>query len=377
MNLIAKIINKLPGLLTILFLWIVVQFVFHGSAYAQSGDFALEDFYTSGDTRVKGVNCYEITTATNWSAGGVWYKFPIDIKSSFEMRVELMLGCKDDLGADGIVFIFSPFNGITGRPGEGMGFAGLYPSLGIELDTWQNFHLADPAEDHIALMANGYVDHFSSLKGPISIPNIEDCKLHSLTIQWIEINKTLNIKLDGNPILSYQGDILAEIFGNRNKIYWGVTAATGKFNNQQEICFKKLDFELALETLEFTPVRQSQILEEKIIPLDNLYFSSGKADINKSSQVEIFKLLNLMRTYPTKSLDIFGHTDNVGSEDSNQKISYNRAKAVADFLIKHGITADRIHVQGLGERYPKSSNYTEAGRMINRRIEIKFYDPRT
>jgi outer membrane protein OmpA-like peptidoglycan-associated protein len=351
--------------------------VFQNSVYAQSGDFSLNDFYASGDTRIKGDNCYEITTATNWSAGGVWYKLPIDIKTSFEMQVELMLGCKDDLGADGIVFIFSPFNSITGRAGEGMGFAGLYPSLGIELDTWQNFHLADPAEDHIALMANGYVDHFSSLKGPIRIPNVEDCKLHLLTIQWIEINQTLNITLDGNPVLSYQGDILEEIFGNRNKIYWGVTAATGKFNNRHEICFKKLDFELALETLEFTPDRESKILEEKIISLENISFRSGSSAINTSSQVELFKLINLMRAYPTKSLDIFGHTDNVGNEHTNQKISYERAKAVSDFLIKHGISPDRLIVQGLGEWYPKSSNYSEEGRKLNRRIEIKFYQPRT
>ena len=293
------------------------------------------------------------------------------------MEVDLMLGCKDEAGADGIVFIFSPYSGITGRPGEGMGFAGLYPSLGIELDTWQNFHLADPQEDHIALLSNGYVDHFSNLAGPIRIKNVEDCKLHTLTIQWIEPNSSLQVKLDDEAIFNYQGDILSEIFGERSKIYWGVTAATGQYNNKHEICFKKLDFNLLLETLEFSLRQQSKIMAEKIIPLDNLLFNSGSAEIIKESKPELYRLLNLMRAYPMKSLDIYGHTDNVGDEKTNQRISYQRAQAIADFLIEHGISEDRILVQGLGEWYPKTSNHSEEGRKLNRRIDIKFYDPRT
>ena len=346
-------------------------------AYGQSDEFKMSDFYTSGDTRSTGDQCYQITHAMNWSAGGVWYKEPIDIESSFEMEVDLMLGCKDDAGADGIVFIFSPYSGLTGRPGEGMGFAGLYPSLGIELDTWQNFHLADPAQDHIALLSNGAVDHFANLAGPVPVKNVEDCKLHALHIQWIALTKSLKVKLDGEDIINYEGDILQEIFGNRNKLYWGVTAATGQYNNKHEICFKKLDFNLPLETLEFSLQRQAKILEEKIIPLDNLSFNSGSSEIIKASKPELYRLLNLMRAYPMKSLDIFGHTDSVGDEKINQKISYQRARAIANFLIDHGISEERILVQGLGEWYPKASNHSSEGRKLNRRIDIKLYDPRT
>ena len=82
-----------------------------------------------------------------------------------------------------------------------MGFAGLYPSLGIEIDTWQNFHLADPYEDHVALLRDGYVDHYSSVAGPILIKNVEDCKFHKLHVSWNHQQKSLTIAIDNEKVV--------------------------------------------------------------------------------------------------------------------------------------------------------------------------------
>ena len=360
------------------YVWILLIWAtFISIGYAQNGKFESNEFYTSGMTVKSGADCFKITPAINWSSGGVWYRDPVDLHESFEMELDILFGCKDAEGADGLVFIFSPFNGLTGRPGEGMGFGGLYPSLGIEIDTWQNFHLSDPYEDHVALLRDGYVDHFSNLAGPNIIKNIEDCKLHNLNISWNQKLKILEVKIDKESVLKYQGNLLSDVFGDRDQLYWGITAATGKFNNRHELCFKKLDFTPPLKHLEFTEVMLTQLEQSKMISLDDLEFNSGSSIVQKKSKGELYKILNMMQAHPNNVLDIYGHTDNVGQEALNQKISYRRAKVVADFLISHGIDPERLNVQGFGEAYPRSTNKSAEGRKRNRRVDIKFYKPRT
>jgi OOP family OmpA-OmpF porin len=66
-----------------------------------------------------------------------------------------------------------------------------------------------------------------------------------------------------------------------------------------------------------------------------------------------------------------GHTDSVGSDAYNKKLSLRRADAVRQYLVKHGIPADRITAEGFGESSPVASNDTEDGRAQNRRVELR------
>ncbi|MCB0579633.1 MAG: hypothetical protein KDD10_10040, partial [Phaeodactylibacter sp.] len=127
------------------------------AAQAQKAD--INDFDLSGDAVFTGANCIRLTPDRIWAGGAAWHKQPIDLNGPFEMKLQVMLGCKDASGADGIVFVFHPEAHRTGYQGEGMGFAGLEPSLGIEIDTWLNEHLGDPYQDHIALLRDGRVHH--------------------------------------------------------------------------------------------------------------------------------------------------------------------------------------------------------------------------
>ena len=201
----------------------IFMFVILGwlSAFTQDDRVSPSDFSTSGEAVLTGTNCFQLTQERLWSSGGVWHKSPIDLRSSFSMDLRLMLGCDDTGGADGVVFVFTPFRGLVGYQGEGMGFAGLQPSLGIEIDTWENEHLFDPPEDHIAILQDGYVNHYYNLVGPKIIPNVEDCKLHDLSILWNEKEKVLEVTLDGRKVISYQGDLTTEIFRNNPVVYWG------------------------------------------------------------------------------------------------------------------------------------------------------------
>jgi len=204
----------------------------------------LVDFELGGSASKLNEQCIRLVPDRQYDSGSAWYKKAIDLNASFEMEVCLVLGCNDDEGADGIVFVFTPF-ARTGFWGEGMGFAGIRPSLGIEFDTYQNYHLGDPVEDHISIMANGETHHAVSLVKPINVPNLEDCKRHPLRIVWDPYEQLLQIYLDGELRTSYNKDLVTEIFQGNSGVYWGITSATGRLSNNHDICIKKLQFAAA------------------------------------------------------------------------------------------------------------------------------------
>jgi len=108
----------------------------------------------------------------------------------------------------------------------------------------------------------------------------------------------------------------------------------------------------------------------KII-LKNIFFDFDKATLRKESAVELDRLVKMLRDVSTMKIEISGHTDNVGSDEYNTKLSKNRAKAVVDYLIVQGIDEDRLTYAGYGESQPISDNKTEGGRQENRRTEFK------
>lgn len=121
---------------------------------------------------------------------------------------------------------------------------------------------------------------------------------------------------------------------------------------------------IPLETVAEKPIKSQPII------LKNVFFESGSADLKSVSLTELNKLKELLATNTTLKIQINGHTDNVGSETNNLNLSQNRAKAVADYLIEQGISADRLSYKGFGESEPIDSNETAEGRKNNRRTEF-------
>lgn len=333
----------------------------------------MADFQVSGTAMQIGENCFQLVPDVDYMSGAIWHKKPIDLTAPFDMEINVLLGCKDADGADGIVFIFHPSAQRTGRWGEGMGFGGLRPSLGIEIDTWLNEHLNDPPQDHLALLVNGQMNHATNLAGPIAIPNVEDCKQHKLRISWMPGVNQLNVSLDGKQYLSYKGNIVRDVFQGSASVYWGVSAGTGRYSNRHEICLEKITYIAANESTSFDSKTTQQLLNGDILSLKELQFSSGSAELLADSYSEMNKLYQLLRKNPKYAIEIFGHTDNAGDAAANKKLSEQRAKAIADYLIQRGIPSHRISVRGYGEDYPIATNSTPAGRRLNRRVDIHLY----
>jgi len=115
------------------------------------------------------------------------------------------------------------------------------------------------------------------------------------------------------------------------------------------------------------PIREGQS-----IVLKNIFFETAKYDLKKESQAELRKLIEFLGENPDMSIEIGGHTDNVGNQNYNQQLSENRAKTVYSYLKENGIAEERLSFKGYNFSVPIASNNTEEGRAENRRTEFKI-----
>jgi outer membrane protein OmpA-like peptidoglycan-associated protein len=114
----------------------------------------------------------------------------------------------------------------------------------------------------------------------------------------------------------------------------------------------------------------SPIAEGATVVLNNVFFETGSAELSPESRFELGKVVDLMTQNPTVVIEVGGHTDNVGSEETNMRLSHNRAMSVREFLVGAGVPEARVEAKGYGETNPVASNETDEGRQANRRTEI-------
>ena len=108
------------------------------------------------------------------------------------------------------------------------------------------------------------------------------------------------------------------------------------------------------------------------ITIPNLIFNSNSSSLDTSSYKQLDILSAFLLNKKVKSIQLIGHTDNVGSARYNQKLSKKRAEAVKSYLLKKGMNKFKIECYGYGEHYPIADNTTVSGRKANRRVVIKF-----
>jgi outer membrane protein OmpA-like peptidoglycan-associated protein len=107
-----------------------------------------------------------------------------------------------------------------------------------------------------------------------------------------------------------------------------------------------------------------------IITLPGIFFDTGKSVLKAGAKTTLKRIADQLESDPSLQLTVEGHTDSVGSEASNQKLSEARANAVREYLVTEGVTAAQITASGKGEGQPIATNKTAAGRQQNRRVEI-------
>lgn len=105
--------------------------------------------------------------------------------------------------------------------------------------------------------------------------------------------------------------------------------------------------------------------------LENVYFDTGKSTLKPSSNKALNDLAEVLKLKSSMVIEIQGHTDNVGSEESNMKLSQDRADAVKKYLQARGIDPARVQAKGYGPGRPVADNADETGRAKNRRTSLK------
>jgi OOP family OmpA-OmpF porin len=121
------------------------------------------------------------------------------------------------------------------------------------------------------------------------------------------------------------------------------------------------------------PAPPPPVVQKKIV-LRGVNFDFNKANIRADAAGILREAASILKENPSLQVSVEGHTDAIGSEQYNLKLSLRRATAVKQYLVKEGVPDSRLSVRGFGKTQPVASNDTEDGRAQNRRVELKVTD---
>ena len=185
-------------------------------------------------------------------------------------------------------------------------------------------------------------------------------------------------------------DAMFELIDLKSKITVNKSAAS-KFNGEFLVCLptncdyalnvSKAGYLFYSENFTFSGINEKTqpmlknvaMLSNKsgtVVVLNNIFFETASYALKEESNIELNKLLQFMQNNKSIKIEIRGHTDNTGDAKFNMKLSENRAKKVAQYIIEKGIPVERIIFKGYGETKPIGDNATDEGRARNRRTEF-------
>lgn len=162
------------------------------------------------------------------------------------------------------------------------------------------------------------------------------------------------------------GDTKAAVAG---AVIGGIAGgATGNYMDEQQRAFEaELAEEQRRNDLEIQRLQDESL---KIDVSSEVSFDFNSASLKPAFLPTLDKVAGILARYPKTTVTVIGHTDNIGSDAYNQALSERRARSVVNYLGDHGVARDRLEAVGRGETQPRASNATEAGRQLNRRVEI-------
>lgn len=186
-------------------------------------------------------------------------------------------------------------------------------------------------------------------------------------------NTTKTVK--GGAIGAAAGGVIGGVIGNKkgNTAVGAIIGSTvggtagaliGKYMDKQA---KELEREI-------DGVEVERVGEGILLTFDSgLLFDFGSYQLTSATRQNLDNFSESLQNYPDTYVLIAGHTDNVGTDASNQTLSEKRAGSVSSYLARKGVGSSRLQTKGLGESQPIETNETDAGRQANRRVEVAIY----
>jgi outer membrane protein OmpA-like peptidoglycan-associated protein len=107
-----------------------------------------------------------------------------------------------------------------------------------------------------------------------------------------------------------------------------------------------------------------------IVQMNDVLFDTAKYTLRPAAREKLAKIAGILLAHPSLKLEVEGHTDSVGGDDYNQRLSEQRAATVRDYLVQNGISMNNVSAIGFGKTRPIASNDSSAGRQQNRRVEL-------
>jgi outer membrane protein OmpA-like peptidoglycan-associated protein len=183
-----------------------------------------------------------------------------------------------------------------------------------------------------------------------------------------------------------QGEEIVFVDTSSKEKYSGITNEKGMFvvelpgGSTYHVKIKGISEEQTYQVFSIPPLQKNKRYGKsrytikyrpaEVFTLDNVYFDVNKAKLRADSYKELNELVNYLERKKHIRIEIAGHTDNVGSEEANQKLSQQRAESVKQYLVSKGIDAGRIEAKGYGESKPVADNNSKEGKQKNRRTEV-------
>lgn len=298
------------------------------------------------------------------------------------------------LAADNKTFFFASDGHI------GYGKKDIYVTRRLD-DTWQNWTQplnlgpiinTSAHENAFAIDSKGEYAYFIRWEKSANIYRIKlrQPKKEELKTMTIKPEPVIIIKgkvLDKKTNLPLQADIFyTDLLTGKNMGTASSNGETGEYSIALPIgvyysyLAKANKYLTVSENVDAREIGETSIIEKnlylvpveigQIIRLNNIFFDFGKATLRPESYAELDEVVNVLKNNSKMEIEMSGHTDNVGSDDANLKLSEERAKAVKDYIVSKGIAESRIISKGYGKTKPVSTNDNEEGRQLNRRVEF-------
>lgn len=185
-------------------------------------------------------------------------------------------------------------------------------------------------------------------------------------VSLFKVNKDSTESLLKTTVTNDKGEYTFQV--EQGKHYKVLAEAQGYLNKKVEVNTDTITKSTTIATnigIKQTP--------KGAIVISNIYYETAKADLRPDSRASLDKeLVDLLKDNPKLIIEISSHTDDVGTNEYNQKLSQARAESVVNYLIGHGIDKSRLIAKGYGEGKPIAPNTTPEGRQKNRRTEFKI-----
>ena len=192
----------------------------------------------------------------------------------------------------------------------------------------------------------------------------------------VVVDDLTNAMLEASLILldALSGELIATVESEDDKGFVLPLPSEGSYSfevDKEGYMFEMTSFKMSGLASQLVEVRLKRIKSGASLDLKTIRFESGSAELAAGYQADLVRLVNWLEVNTDSQIEIIGHTDDVGSDSENIKLSRSRAMSVLNFLAANQIELERLSFDGKGSSEPLVQNSTEEARASNRRVEIK------